>query len=93
MDPEGFESAKKKSDLSEFTHQELELTEKEDPYNEKFKNNLKYVSYQKGVVYPQKMELDGEYFEQIHLTDGYYNLKSDYDYVEGWCFIKFNIKI
>lgn len=83
VDPEGFESAKKKSDLSEFTHQELELSEKEDPHLPKPKNNFKYMNYQDGPIYSEKMELDGQYYKQIHLTDGYYNLNTDYDYLEG----------
>lgn len=83
VDPEGFEKAKKGSDMSEFTHQELELSQAEDPMTALPKNDVQLKDYRKGIlnIFPET-QIEKYDHAQIYLTDGYSNIESEYDYVE-----------
>jgi hypothetical protein len=83
VDPEKFKLAQKKSDLSEFTHQELEHSVPGDVEGGDFKNSFTYHNFGEAPAFNMDIEIRGSYIKNLYLTDGHHTMKADYDYMEG----------
>jgi len=98
IDPKRFKDAQANSDLSEFTHQEIEDS-KEEPLGKRvrkmekevrswrpkpeYKGTYTYADFGQAIGLDAETEIDGKPYPNVYLTDGHHNIKAEYDHIEG----------
>ena len=83
VDPIKFKKAQMGSDLSVLTHHDMPDDIPENPRKLSTNNALLFEDYRKGLNFDDEIYLRKNVHKQTYLTDGYFTLKDDYNYMNG----------